>query len=86
MENLFAKNTLVVNQKFTVLNNQYQVLDAEGKEIGFIQEKSSLGRTLLQFIVSKKMLPFELNILDFPTITLKPDSRVNLYFHGITLI
>ena len=64
MENLFAKNTLVVNQKFTVLNNQYQVLDAEGKEIGFIQEKSSLGRTLLQFIVSKKMLPFELNILD----------------------
>ena len=58
MENLFAKNTLVVNQKFTVLNNQYQVLDAEGKEIGFIQEKSSLGRTLLQFIVSNKMLSF----------------------------
>lgn len=64
MENLFAKNTLVVNQKFTVLNNQYQVLDAEGKEIGYIQEKSSLGRNILQFIVSKKMLPFELNILD----------------------
>ena len=64
MENLFAQNTLVVNQKFTILNNQYQVLDTEGKEIGYIQEKSSAARNVLQLIVAKKMLPFTLNILD----------------------
>ena len=36
MENLFNKETIVVNQKFTIINNEYQILDESGAEIGFV--------------------------------------------------
>ena len=38
MENLFAQNTLVVNQKFTILNNQYQVLDTKEKKLAIFKK------------------------------------------------
>ena len=58
MSDLFEKNTLVVNQKFTVIANQYQVLDESGAEIVFVQENMSTAKKALSFIVSKKVMPF----------------------------
>ncbi|MBQ4235823.1 MAG: hypothetical protein II716_03155 [Treponema sp.] len=80
MSDLFEKNTLVVNQKFTVIANQYQVLDESGAEIGFVQENMSTAKKALSFIVSKKVMPFELNILDNEKKVLATISR------GVTLL
>ena len=30
MENIFDKETILVNQKFTIVNNEYQILDEGG--------------------------------------------------------
>ena len=63
MENLFNKETIVVNQKFTIINNEYQILDESGAEIGFVKEQSSALETVLKLFMSKKMLPWRMDIL-----------------------
>ncbi|MBR4267522.1 MAG: hypothetical protein IKQ46_15890 [Bacteroidales bacterium] len=64
MENLFEKEVLVVNQKFTVLNNEYQILAEDGSEIGFVKENTSVLYTVLKLFLSNKMLPWSMQILD----------------------
>lgn len=64
MKSLLSQNTLIVDQKFTVLNNQYQIFDTENNKIGFIKEKSSFLRNILMFFIPKMLLPFELQIFD----------------------
>ena len=80
MSDLFERNVLVVNQKFTLIANQYQILDENGAEIGFIQEKMSGGKKALSLLVSKKIMPFELNILDTNQNVVATISR------GVTLL
>lgn len=64
MKSLLSQNTLIVDQKFTVLNNQYQIFDTENNKIGFIKEKSSFLRNILMFFIPKNLLPLELQIFD----------------------
>ena len=64
MENIFDKETILVNQKFTIVNNEYQILDEGGSEIGFVKEQSSALETILKLFMSQKMLPWKMNILD----------------------
>lgn len=80
MSDLFERNVLIVNQKFTLIANQYQILDENGAEIGFIQEKMSGGKKALSLLVSKKIMPFELNILDTNQNVVATISR------GVTLL
>ena len=79
MANLFDNNTLIVNQKFTVIANQYQIQDENGNEIGFVQENMSTGKKALSLLVSKKVMPFNLSILDSEKNVLATISR------GVTL-
>ena len=64
MENLFDKETIVVNQKFTIINNEYQILDESGAEIGFVKEQASSLESILKLFMSKKLLPWKMDILD----------------------
>ena len=75
MANLFENNTLIVNQKFTVIANQYQIQDENGNEIGFVQENMSTGKKALSLLVSKKIMPFNLSILDAQKNVLATISR-----------
>jgi len=64
MTSLLSQNTLLVNQKFTILNNQYQIFDTENNQIGFIKEQSSFLRNILMFFIPKMLLPFNLQLFD----------------------
>ena len=66
MDKFFSNNTFVIDEKIAAfkLSNAYKVYNGEGQEIGAIQEHKPLSYILLSFILSKGMLPFELNILN----------------------
>lgn len=64
MNSFFAHNTFVVNQKVLTIANTYSVQDQDGNKIGAIKEDLKLSRMVLGKILSKKMMPFSLNILD----------------------
>ncbi len=64
MDNFFLNNTYVIDEKVQVLklSNTYKVYDAEGNEIGAIKENLPGSRALLSLFVSKKNLPFTLEV------------------------
>jgi len=66
MDKFFSNNTFVIDEKIAAfkLSNAYKVYNGEGQEIGAIQEHKPLTYILLDFILPKSMVPFELNILN----------------------
>ncbi len=64
MNAFFEKNTFVIDQKTWTVANSYRILGEDGQQIGSIQEDLPTIRLLLSFIVSKKNLPFTLQLKD----------------------
>ena len=66
MDKFFSNNTFVIDEKIAAfkLSNAYKVYNGEGQEIGAIQEHKPPTYILLDFVLSKGMVPFELNILN----------------------
>jgi len=64
MNNFFARNTFIVNQKVFTIANSYKIEDEEGKELGHIQEDLPLSLMIMRWFVPKSMTPFTLNIED----------------------
>ncbi len=52
----------MVNQKVWTIANAYQVMDESGQQIGLIQENLPFSRVILGFFMSKKNLPWNLQI------------------------
>lgn len=66
MDKFFSNNTFVIDEKIAAfkLSNAYKVYNGEGQEIGAIQERKPFTYILLEFALSKRMVPFELDILN----------------------
>ena len=66
MDKFFSNNTFVIDEKIAAfkLSNAYTVYNGEGQEIGAIQERKPFTYILLEFALSKRMVPFELDILN----------------------
>ncbi len=64
MNDFFSRKTLVVNQQFSVVANTYDVFAEDGAKIGQIKENLGFGKVLLRLFMSKKMLPFNLEVTD----------------------
>ena len=66
MDKFFSNNTFVIDEKIAAfkLSNAYKVYNGEGQEIGAIQEHKPFTYILLDLILPKGMVPFELNILN----------------------
>ena len=81
MDNFFSNNTFVIDENIAAfkLSNAYKVYDKDGVEIGAIQEHKSLWHILLSFVLSKNMMPFELNILN------ADGKRIAQLKRGVTL-
>lgn len=81
MDKFFSNNTFVIDENIAAfkLSNAYKVYDQEGVEIGAIQEHKSFAHILLSFVLSKNMMPFELNILN------ADGKRVAQLKRGVTL-
>lgn len=81
MDKFFSHNTFVIDEKIAAfkLSNAYKVYNGEGQEIGAIQEHKPLTYILLDFMLPKSMVPFELNILNID------GKRVAQLKRGLTL-
>lgn len=66
MPKLFTNDTIIVDEKvaFIKFENQYQLYDKNGSEIGFVQENIPTWSKIARFLINKSMLPFELDIQD----------------------
>ena len=64
MNNFFQKNTFIIDQKTWTIANSYRILGEDGQQIGIIQEDLPAIRLILSFFVSKKNLPFTLQLKD----------------------
>lgn len=81
MDKFFSNNTFVIDEKIAAfkLSNAYKVYNGEGQEIGAIQEHKPLTYILLDFVLPKSMVPFELNILNID------GQRIAQLKRGLTL-
>ena len=81
MDRFFLNNTFVIDEKIAAfkLSNAYKVYNGEGQEIGAIQEHKPLLNILLDFVLPKSMVPFELNILNID------GKRIAQLKRGLTL-
>ena len=81
MDKFFSNNTFVIDEKIAAfkLSNAYKVYNGEGQEIGAIQEHKPLTYILLDFMLPKSMVPFELNILNID------GKRIAQLKRGLTL-
>ena len=64
MNAFFQKNTFIIDQKTWTVANSYRILGEDGQQIGTIQENLPAIRLILSFFVSKKNLPFTLQLKD----------------------
>ncbi len=65
MENqFFETNDYFIDEKvnFLKFENCYNVFNDKGEQIGFVKQKLSAWHKILQLIINKAMLPFELGI------------------------
>lgn len=81
MDKFFSNNTFVIDEKIAAfkLSNAYKVYNGEGQEIGAIQEHKPFTYILLDLILPKGMVPFELNILNMD------GKRIAQLKRGLTL-
>ncbi|MBO4673578.1 MAG: LURP-one-related family protein [Bacteroidaceae bacterium] len=82
MDKFFSHNTFVIDENIQAfkLSNAYKVYDAQGQEIGAIQEHKSFARIMLGMFLADSMMPFELNILN------ADGKRVAQLKRGMTLL
>lgn len=64
MNDFFSRKTFVINQQFSIVANTYDVQGEDGSKIGQIKENMGFGKILLRLFVSKKCLPFNLEVTD----------------------
>jgi uncharacterized protein YxjI len=65
MENqFFETNDYFIDEKvnFLKFENCYNVFNDKGEQIGFVKQKLNAWHKILQLIINKAMLPFELGI------------------------
>ena len=64
--NFYAGSEYFIDEKVGMfkLTNSYKIYNASGNQVGAINQKRTGGGGLLQFVLSKKMLPFKLNVVD----------------------
>lgn len=62
----FETNSYFIDEKvnFLKFENEYKVFNDKGDSIGAIKQKLSGGQKALQVLLSKKMLPFRLEVRD----------------------
>jgi uncharacterized protein YxjI len=64
MNSFFERNTFIIDQKVWTIANTYRVLSEDGNQIGAIKENLPVSRIILSLFISKKNLPFTLEIQD----------------------
>ena len=64
ISNFFNSNVYLIDEKvnFFKFENQYNVYNESGEEIGKIAQKLSFGDKILRMLLNKAMLPFSLEI------------------------
>ncbi|GEM55636.1 scramblase [Flavobacterium branchiophilum] len=62
----FDTNHYFIDEKvqFFKFENSYKIYNEHGDQIGIIKQKLSFGQKMLQLIINKAMMPFELEITD----------------------
>ena len=64
MSLLLEKNTIIVDQAVTITASQYSLYDESGAKIGFVQENMSNAKKVASLVVSKKLMPMDISIMD----------------------
>lgn len=62
--NFFESNSYFIDEKvnFLKFENSYQIFNDKGENIGAVKQKLTTGQKILRLLISKKMLPFLLEI------------------------
>ncbi|HEC65340.1 MAG TPA: scramblase [bacterium] len=63
---LFRIDEFFINEKVNFLKfvNEYKIFEKNGEEIGAVRQKLTTGDKVLRMLLSKKMLPFDMSIVD----------------------
>jgi uncharacterized protein YxjI len=89
LPSFFEHDDYIIDEKISgfKFTNAYRVYDANGTEIGAIQQRMSGGQKLLRMLVDKRMLPFILEILDEQGNVLATVKRgTTLFFSKISVL
>lgn len=62
MNNFFNNDTYLVDEKAFTIINEYKMYDAQGVQLGVARENRTLLRIILSLFVSKKNLPFNIEL------------------------
>lgn len=64
MDSFFLNNSLFVDEKVTIMRNEYKIYDSQGVQIGVCKEKRSIASMALSMLASKDVMPFRLELSD----------------------
>lgn len=62
MDSFFFNNSLFVDEKVTVMRNEYKIYDSQGVQIGVCKERRSVASAALSLLSSKNTMPFKLEL------------------------
>ncbi len=80
---LFQHDEFFIDEKVQILKllpNTYRIYDKNGVQIGGVQEKLSRAHKLLRFFINRKLLKFELDIVDKDGSVLSSLKRKRVFF------
>lgn len=82
ISNLVAGNVFIIDEKvgFFKTTNEYKIYNEQGIQIGIVKEKKSTKQKILSLMISKKMMPFKLELIDTSNNVIATISRGWTFF------